>query len=464
MIFTGVGGGAITLLNSTVAKTIAFTTDLPSISVSSDILYANYNAGIITFGATTATTAGKFNSSSIAPVGATRLNYEGHLYATQLYDGGERVSVVGHAHPYSLVVVNGTTYANSTATFYAPATTAGIANALLLGSTNGAPLWSTVAVGSMAYASTSSYQPIDADLTAIAALSGTVGLLKKTAANTWTLDTAAYTTSSGVTSVSLASGTNNGTLKLTVNGSTTDNIAVKGLGSMAYVANTGTTAITTLGTIATGTWSATAIGATYGGTGQTAVALGDILYGSAANAWSRLAANTTTTAKYLRSISSGTPTWGQIDYSEISGMPGTYTPSTHSITSHTASAWKIFYTNATTTAIQELTLGAAGTFLGGNSTMSSPSWKTFANLTVSTGLSLDSGSTYSPIAARTISLTSLTSGSATVGALRYNGTTLLTGALYGGTSVPSSTTARLNYDGWLYATQFEGIVDGGNWD
>ena len=45
----------------------------------------------------------------------------------------------------------------------------------------------------------SSYaQPIDADLTAIAALSGTSGLLKKTAANTWTLDTSAYIT--GITS------------------------------------------------------------------------------------------------------------------------------------------------------------------------------------------------------------------------------------------------------------------------
>ncbi len=35
-------------------------------------------------------------------------------------------------------------------------------------------------------------------------------------------------------SVTLASGTNNGTMKLTVNGTATDNIAVKGLGSMAY--------------------------------------------------------------------------------------------------------------------------------------------------------------------------------------------------------------------------------------
>jgi hypothetical protein len=41
-------------------------------------------------------------------------------------------------------------------------------------------------------------QPVDADLTAIAALAGTSGFLKKTAANTWALDTAAYLT--GITS------------------------------------------------------------------------------------------------------------------------------------------------------------------------------------------------------------------------------------------------------------------------
>lgn len=39
------------------------------------------------------------------------------------------------------------------------------------------------------------YQPLDGDLTAIAALAGTSGLLKKTAANTWSLDTNTYLTS-----------------------------------------------------------------------------------------------------------------------------------------------------------------------------------------------------------------------------------------------------------------------------
>lgn len=86
-----------------------------------------------------------------------------------------------------------------------------ISAAAIFGTTSG-----TVAEGNHAHASL--YQPLDADLTAIAGLSGTTGLLKKTAANTWSLDTTAYTTNLGtVTSVS---GT--GTVKgLTLTGTVT---------------------------------------------------------------------------------------------------------------------------------------------------------------------------------------------------------------------------------------------------
>lgn len=45
-------------------------------------------------------------------------------------------------------------------------------------------------------------QDADADLTAIAALAGTSGILKKTAANTWTLDTATYLTSATTVTLS----------------------------------------------------------------------------------------------------------------------------------------------------------------------------------------------------------------------------------------------------------------------
>ena len=53
-----------------------------------------------------------------------------------------------------------------------------------------------------------------------------------------------------VQNVTLASGTNNGTLKLIVDGTTTDNIAVKGLGSAAYT-NTSAYATAAQGTLAT---------------------------------------------------------------------------------------------------------------------------------------------------------------------------------------------------------------------
>ena len=56
--------------------------------------------------------------------------------------------------------------------------------------------------------------------------------------------------SGAIQSVSIASGTNNGTIKLTVDGKTTDNIAVKGLGSAAYTA-TSAYATAAQGTLAT---------------------------------------------------------------------------------------------------------------------------------------------------------------------------------------------------------------------
>ena len=56
----------------------------------------------------------------------------------------------------------------------------------------------------------------------------------------------------------------------------------------------GQTSITTLGTVATGTWNATAISAVKGGTGQTGYTVGDLLYASSTTALSKLAAGTAT--------------------------------------------------------------------------------------------------------------------------------------------------------------------------
>lgn len=81
----------------------------------------------------------------------------------------------------------------------------------------------------------------------------------------------------------------------------------------ALAAFTGSANIVTLGTIATGVWNATAIGVTKGGTGLTTAALGDLIYGSAADTLARLSGNTTTTPKLLAQVGNGSvsaaPTW-----------------------------------------------------------------------------------------------------------------------------------------------------------
>lgn len=78
----------------------------------------------------------------------------------------------------------------------------------------------------------------------------------------------------------------------------------------AYV---GQTSITTLGTVTTGTWSATTIAVTKGGTGLTSATQGDLLYGSAANTYSSLAKDTNATRYLSNTGSSNNPAWAQVN-------------------------------------------------------------------------------------------------------------------------------------------------------
>ena len=90
--------------------------------------------------------------------------------------------------------------------------------------------------------------------------------------------------------------------------------ASSSFGTMAGVAasNVASQAIS-VGTLTTGTWNATAIAYNYGGTGQTTVAQGDLLYGSSATAWAKLTKDTNATRYLSNQGTSNNPSWNQVN-------------------------------------------------------------------------------------------------------------------------------------------------------
>jgi hypothetical protein len=91
--------------------------------------------------------------------------------------------------------------------------------------------------------------------------------------------------------------------------------------STSYV---GQATITTLGTIATGTWAATTISVDKGGTGLTSYAIGDTLYASSGTTLSKLAGNTTTQAQVLMQTGTGAasqaPVWHTLVTADITDL------------------------------------------------------------------------------------------------------------------------------------------------
>ena len=81
------------------------------------------------------------------------------------------------------------------------------------------------------------------------------------------------------------------------------------------------TDITTVGTVTSGTWSATAIGPTKGGTNQTAWTTGDILYASASNTLAKLPIGT---SSQVLQVSGGIPAWGSVAGAGVGSNSITY--------------------------------------------------------------------------------------------------------------------------------------------
>lgn len=138
------------------------------------------------------------------------------------------------------------------------------------------------------------------DLVALSA-NATMGLLTRTGVATWASRT--LTGTSNRLDITNGSG---------VAGNPTLDI------SATYV---GQASITTLGTIATGTWSATTIATTKGGTGLTSYIQGDLLYASASNTLLQLAKDANSTRYLSNTGSSNNPAWAQVNLAN--GVTGT---------------------------------------------------------------------------------------------------------------------------------------------
>jgi hypothetical protein len=170
------------------------------------------------------------------------------------------------------------------------------------------------------------------------------------------------------------------------------------------------------GEITAATWNATAIGPTYGGTGQTTYTAGDLLYSSSTNTLSKLAAGTN--GKVLTMVS-GLPAWatagaGTVTSVDVSGGTTGLTTSGGPLT--TSGTITIAGTLSPANGGTGQTTYTNGQLLIGNTTGST---LTKATLTAGTGISITNGNGSITIANSSPSsggtVTSITAGTGLTG-------------------------------------------------
>lgn len=204
-----------------------------------------------------------------------------------------RITSTGGQNP---IIDIAATYVGQTSITTLGTVATGIWQATAIGPTFGGTGLTSYASGDVIYASATNV------LSKLAKGSDTQVLTLASGIPTW-----ATPTTGTVTSVS-------GTLnRITSTGGATPVIDI----SAAYV---GQTSITTLGTVTTGTWNASTITETHGGTNQTTYATGDILYASAANTLSKLAAGSNT---QVLTLAGGVPTWASPTTGTVTSVSGT---------------------------------------------------------------------------------------------------------------------------------------------
>ena len=273
---------------------------------------------------------------------------------------------------------------------------------------SGVPSWTNLTPVSSFSAGTTGLTPSTATTGAVT-LAGTLNTANGGTGNT---TGTAVNVANAVTFNNSGTGVASGT---TFDGSTARTVSYNTLGASPLA---GSTSLVTLGTVTTGTWNATAIGATYGGTGLTTYITGDTLYASATNTLSKLAVGST---GQVLTVAGGVPTWANTT-AATTITDDTTTASTRYInfTSATSGSLSTIYTSSTKLQYNPSTgvLTSTG-FSGSGASLTSLNASNISSGTV--GTSYISGS-YTGI-----------TGVGTLTAGTWNGS-LITGT-YGGTGV-----------------------------
>lgn len=144
-------------------------------------------------------------------------------------------------------------------------------------------------------------------------VAGTANTLLRSNGTNFVNTTSAFADTYGASQLLFSNGANNVQGLTTANNGVliTDGSGVPSIGTTLPTAVQDN--ITRVGTITTGTWSATAISADKGGTGQTNISQGDLLYGSAINTISKLAKDTNSTRYLSNTGTSNNPAWSQVN-------------------------------------------------------------------------------------------------------------------------------------------------------
>ena len=273
----------LSLVENTALSTWAGSTNISTVGTITNGTWSGATIGI-SKGGTNLTALGTANQLLRVNAGATALEY---FTPTWTSNTGTVTSV-------SMTVPTGLTITGS------PVTTAGTF-ALSLTSGYSIPTTAKQTNWDTAYGwgnHAGLYQPLDADLTSIAGLTGTNGFLKKTAADTWSLDTNTYLT-----------GNQTITLSGAISGSGTTAITTSYAGTVPTTkGGTGLTTIGTAGQVlrvntgATGLeWGTIAGGLTLSGTQY------GVVYAATTSTIASTAAGTA--GQYLKSNGTSAPTW-----------------------------------------------------------------------------------------------------------------------------------------------------------